>query len=473
MNQVSPTLRQRVAILRWMLPLVFALMAVIYQLGPARWVHHHYTESLHYGIEILFYGTAGPLLAFWVLTLVGRWLDEKERAEKLAWATERRLVAITAASADAILSLDKTGHIESWNRGAELLFGYTPDQIRGRPLSDLLGGSEAVKFEYNWMTEVVQQAGFIRGHEATCRDASGAEIDVELTATQLTDEAGNSVGMSVILRDITSRKRRDEEIRGLNASLNEQVAERTRELAEKVEALARANADLQKLDQMRSEFVSLVTHQIRAPLTNLRGAAERMQNDCGMMTQTCSRMFNVLDGQIARLDRLVQDVLNADRLEAGELVLHIEPISVLPLVGQVVEQLHSRRTNRRFRQPSKPGLPLVLADRDRLSEVLTNLLDNADKYSQPGREISIDVRADETGLTLSVRDQGPGIPEYDFERIFDKFYRTDNSDSQAAYGYGLGLYICRMLVEAHKGHIWVENAPEGGAIFSFTLPLAR
>lgn len=323
------------------------------------------------------------------------------------------------------------------------------------------------------MTEVVQQAGFIRGHETTCRDAAGVEIDVELTATLLTDEAGNSIGMSVILRDITSRRRRDEEIRRLNLSLNEQVAERTRELAEKVKALARANADLQKLDQMRSEFVSLVTHQIRAPLTNLRGAAERMQNDCGAMTQTCSRMFYVLEQQITRLDRLVQDVLNADRLEAGELVLHTEPVSVLPLVGQVVEQLCSRMTNRRFRLPNKPGLPLVWADRDRLSEVLANLLDNADKYSQPGREIIVDVRADETDVTLSVRDHGPGVPECDLERVFDKFYRTDNSDSQVANGYGLGLYICRMLVEAHRGHIWIENAPEGGAIFSFTLPLAR
>jgi len=473
MNQSHSTLRQRVAILRWALPLVFVLMAVVYQLGLARWVHDHYTEFMHYGIEILFYGTAGPILTFWVLTLVGRWLDEKEHAEKLARIAERRLIAITTASADAILSLDKTGNIESWNRGAELLFGYTADQVYGKPLSDLLGGSEAVKVEYNWMKDVVEQAGFIRGHETTGHDAAGREIDVELTATLLADEAGNSIGMSVILRDITSRKRRDEEIRRLNTSLNEQVAQRTRELAEKVIELARANADLKKLDQMRSEFISLVTHQIRAPLTNLRGAAERMQNDCGAMTWTCSRMFNVLGQQITRLDRLVQDVLNADRLEAGELALHTEPVSVLPLVGQVVEQLRSRTNNRRFRLPNKPGLPLVLADRDRMSEVLANLLDNADKYSQFETEIIVDIRADETDLTLSVRDHGPGIPEQDVERVFEKFYRTDNSDSQVAYGYGLGLYICRMLVEANRGRIWVENAPEGGAIFSFTLPLAK
>ena len=109
---------------------------------------------------------------------------------------------------------------------------------------------------------------------------SADHVAVELTATHLTDEAGQYLGMSVILRDVTERKRREEEIRRLNASLTEQVAERTRELAEKVEELARANTELQKLDRMRSEFVSLVSHQLRAPLTNMYGAVERIEANC-------------------------------------------------------------------------------------------------------------------------------------------------------------------------------------------------
>ncbi len=473
MNPSSHTLRRRVAVLRWTFPAALALSATLYQLGLARWVLDNYGDLAHFGVEIVFYGTAGPLLAFWVLTLIGRWFDEKERAEEQARSFEQRLASITAASADAILSLDPAGHIESWNLGAELLFGYPADEMRGQPFSHLFGGGERARVEFQWLAETVPQTGFIRGHETTCRDANGREIAVELTATHLADETGHAFGMSVILRDITERKRREEEIRRINAGLNAQVAERTRELAEKVEELARANADLQNLDKMRSEFVSVVSHQIRAPLTNMRGAVEHMQTSCSAVNPTCSRMFLILDQQAERLDRLVQDVLSAARIETGELVLHPEPISLLPVVQQVVDQTRARTAEKRFHLPTKPGLPLVFADRDRVAEVLANLLDNADKYSPPGKEVIIDVSADQTQVTLSVRDSGPGLPAGDLDRVFEKFYRTDSSDSQAAYGYGLGLYVCRRLVEAQDGRIWAENHPDGGAVFSFMLPVAR
>ena len=191
------------------------------------------------------------------------------------------------------------------------------------------------------------------------------------------------------------------------------------------------------------------------------------------MNATCIRMLTILNQQADRLDRLVRDVLNAARIESGDLVLQPEPISVLPIVQQVAEQVRARAIDRPFSLPTKPGLPLVFADRDRLAEILANLLDNADKYSSPGKQVVIAARADESEVTLSVHDQGRGLPPGDLDRVFDKFYRVDGSDSQTAYGYGLGLYVCRQLVEAQGGRIWAENHPDGGAIFSFTLPVAR
>src|SRR3989338_8375468 len=110
MNQPSPAFRQRIALLRWTLPISFALLAVLYQLGPARWVHDRYGHEIHYWVEIAFYGTAGPLLTLWALTHIGRWLEAKAQAEHQARASEQRLASITAASADAILSLDAHGH---------------------------------------------------------------------------------------------------------------------------------------------------------------------------------------------------------------------------------------------------------------------------------------------------------------------------------------------------------------------------
>jgi len=249
------------------------------------------------------------------------------------------------------------------------------------------------------------------------------------------------------------------------------VADRTQQLAEKVEELARANDELQKLDQMRAEFVSLVSHQLGAPLANMSGAVQRIWADCPVMNTTCTRMLNVLEQQTARLERLVQDVLNTALLETGELSLHPEPISVLPIVQQMIEQVETRTVDRPILLPAKPGLPLAFADRDRVADVLVNLLDNADKYSPPGEQIVIDVRASQTEITISVQDAGGGLPSSDLERVFDKFYRTDTGDAQVAYGYGLGLYVCRRLVEVQGGRIWVENHPQGGAVFSFTLPV--
>src|SRR3990172_8602337 len=138
-------LRKRVHALSWFLPIVFSLMAVFYQLGPARWVHDRYSHEIHYLVEIVFYASAGPLLTFLTMRRLVRWLDEKERAENQARTSEQRLASITSASADAILSLDGLGHIESWNDGAELIFGYPAHEIMGRSFLDLFGGSEAAE----------------------------------------------------------------------------------------------------------------------------------------------------------------------------------------------------------------------------------------------------------------------------------------------------------------------------------------
>jgi len=463
---------QRVALLRWLLPLTGFLVAVFYQLGPAQWVLQRYGSSAHYALELLFYGITGPLVVFWTLSLLNRWLEQKDRAEKQARAIERRLASITAASADAILGLDVDGRIESGNHGVELILGYLPAAIQSWPLSRLLGVGEAAEMEFRSLVNRVRQAGFVRGHETICRHATGRLVPVELTATNLADEVGRSFGMSVILRDITERKQREQEIRQFNANLQEQVAARTRELAEKVEELAHANAELQELDNMRSEFVSLASHQLRAPLTNIRGAAERMEAACRVPSPTCIKMVAIINEQIQRLDGLVRHVLSAARIEAGKLLVDREPVSVLPVLQQVVEQMRARTAGRSIRVNNEGELPLVYADRDRVAEVLVNLLDNADKYSPSNGEIVVQARANETEVAISVRDRGPGVPPADLERVFEKFYRTDSSDSQAAYGYGLGLYVCRLLVQAQGGRIWAANHPDGGAVFSFTLPVA-
>jgi PAS domain S-box-containing protein len=465
-------MQKNISLLRWFLPAVFTAGSAFYQFVIARFVHETYGQDIHWIIEIIFYGTAASLITLWVLTRIGQWLEEKEQTEREARASEHRLAAISSASADAIIGIDDQGSLLSWNRGAELIFGYAAGEIIGKSLAKLFEGEKSAEQESRWLQETIQREGILREHETNCLKSNGQRIHVEITATNLELEDSDMVeGFSMILRDITRRKRRDAEIRRLNKNLSQQVAERTQELAEKIAELGKANTTLQKLDQMRTEFVSLVSHQIRAPLTNMDGAVQRMQADCRTTNPTCSRMFSILNQQVTRLDKLVQDVLNLSRIETGELSLELEPISIIAVMEQVVEQARARITARPIELIEKPGLPFVYADRDWVAEVLVNLIDNADKYSPPGEEIYLELSADQTAVSVRVRDHGPGVPSAEQALVFDKFYRTDSSDAQPAYGYGLGLYICRMLVEAQGGHIWVDNHPGGGAVFAFSLPV--
>jgi PAS domain S-box-containing protein len=465
------TVRQRVAVLTWLLPLTIAVLFILFHIGSARWLQDTGLVLNTNLSAVLFYVAIVVVLVFLALKQIGIWLGNTSQSQPQVKADAERLAQIADTSDDAILSLDSKGLIDTWNVGAQRLFGFEAAIARGHPLSDLLGGGEAAQVESRWLSDEVQQRGSVRGHETTCLSADGRRVEVEATATLLKSDNGQLAGMSVIMRDISRRRHREEEAQRLNATLNLQAAERNSELAVKVRELGRANSELQKLDQTRTEFVSLVSHQIRAPLTNMGGAVQRMQTDCGAINPTCARMFTIFEQQVDRLDRLVQDVLNASRLEAGEASLQQEPVSLMPIVRQAAAEIRAGTPDRTILVADKPGLPLVYADRDRVAEVLGNLLDNADKYSPPGKEIAVQLRADQTEVTVAVCDAGPGIPPQDLDRIFDKFYRTDSSDAQTAYGYGLGLYICRQLMEAQGGRIWAENQPDGGALFSFALPV--
>ncbi|MBI3160087.1 MAG: PAS domain S-box protein [Chloroflexi bacterium] len=468
MNTYQQHLDRRITALQWAVPTLLMASVFAYQLGVSLWVHNTFNDPVHFATEILFFGTTGPLLAYWTLGQIRRWLAEKNQAEEEARAHKNRLAAITNASADAILGINIQGEVDSWNMGAARLFAREEHQMLGQKLAMLFGMGEAALRESAWLLEQTANTGVVHGHEAVCFRRDGSQFQAEITATRI---SGGEQGISLIVRDITVRKQRENEIRILNERLNQQVEERTHQLAEKIEQLAEANQSLQHLDKVRTDFVSLVSHQLRAPLTNLQGALERMQTDCNILHPTCKRMFGIIEQQTERLDRLVRDVLNTNRIEAGELVVQVEPVSIRPILQETIKQVSARLEGHPIEFESAPDIPLALGDHDRIVEVVINLLDNADKYSPKGEPIHISLKADIGEVTVSIRDGGAGLPPEQFDRVFEKFYRLSSGDSQSAYGYGLGLYICQRLIEAQNGRIWAENHPSGGAVFSFALPI--
>ena len=472
MSPRSKRVSDRVRLLRWTLPLGIGLVALLYQVGPARWVHDHFGHVVHYGIEVLFYGTAGPLVTWLTLRQIGRWLDEKEEAEQRAADTQRYLVTITADSADAILSLDLNQLIRSWNVGAELMFGYSAQEALGQSLELILPASLREQGVLDWISAEVWRQGVHRNVQTEGLTKDGRRLALELTSTLLRDASGQATGISAILRDVTERRQHELALQRLNQELAERVEARTQELAERNRELQRANAELQELDQLKSDFVSSVSHQLSAPLTNMRGAVELVRNRCAAPNPTCVRMLGLLEGQTSRLNRLVTDVLNVSRLEAGQLALRPVAVDLAQMAGQAMDELTLRHSDRKIQLlADRPGPP-AHADPDRVQEIIANLLDNALKYSPAGSPIEVKVQCQDGHVVLSVTDHGPGLPTGESERVFEKFHRLDGGDAQETYGHGLGLYICRKLVEAQGGRIWAEGTPGHGATFAFALPRA-
>ena len=181
----------------------------------------------------------------------------------------------------------------------------------------------------------------------------------------------------------------------------------------------------------------------------------------------------IISEQSARLTKLVENILDISVIEGGKLQLNLGPVALAPLLAQVRQEIEAVTSAHHFRWPDPGDLSLVWADEDRLTDILLNLLGNAVKYSPTGTEIIIQARSDDGRMIVSVTDCGIGIPEEERLKIFDKFHRVNNGDAKDAYGYGLGLYLVRRLVEAQDGQIWVESTVGEGSRFSFSVPLAR
>jgi PAS domain S-box-containing protein len=220
--QNSPV-TERVRALRWALPLAIVAVVGIYQLIFAAYVHDHFGHSAHTLMEVIFYGLLGPVVSWATLNQIGRWLTEKEEAERAARAHERHLATITNASADAILSLDQNGLIRSWNRGASALFGFVAEEMIGRPLSDLLTIVPRSGSAKNAPSPSGAIEGVLRHYEGVCTTKNGRHVIVDVTQTPLSDDSHRLMGASVILRDITQRKARE-------AALEEERARIARDL---------------------------------------------------------------------------------------------------------------------------------------------------------------------------------------------------------------------------------------------------
>jgi two-component system sensor histidine kinase KdpD len=231
---------------------------------------------------------------------------------------------------------------------------------------------------------------------------------------------------------------------------------------------------LKKSDELKSALLACVSHNLRTPLTSIRASIESIlaaEADGG--TPALREFHLIISEEVNRLTRIVDHLLEMARVEAGELRLRKEWTSVSEILDNALQSCAAAVRDHKIRVDCAETLPLIKVDPRMLTEVLTNLIENAAKYSPAGSEIALRAGVGGDSLRISITDHGPGIASEEAQRVFNKFYRGTQPNHQMQEGTGMGLAISRGLVEAHSGKIWVESIPGSGATFVFTVPVEQ
>lgn len=336
-----------------------------------------------------------------------------------------KIEAIITGMSDALLATDRHGRIVLLNRAAEEMLGIRRDAVEGRPVHEVVGDSRLTA-----MFEDATERGRV-GVDELPPGSLGDRV-VEAHCAPIQGEDGGIAGAVAVLRDVT---------------------------------------ELRQSERLRRELTANVSHELRTPLTSIKGFAETLLGGAMADEETRRRFLTIIDNEADRLVKLVDDLMDLSRLESKRVALELTAVDVGALVSQTVDKLRPLAETARLdlRENSPRGI-VVSADADRLEQVVTNLIDNALKYTPAGGRISVAVHARNGEVELSVSDTGRGIPADDLPHVFERFYRSDRSRTRVSGGTGLGLAIAKHIVEAHGGHISVRSRLDEGTTFVVTLP---
>jgi signal transduction histidine kinase len=294
----------------------------------------------------------------------------------------------------------------------------------------------------------------------------------ELRATVARGLERRRLGQEVRER-VAELERANREIADLNASLQRRIDEATAELKERYE-------QLKELDRMKSQFLSIASHELKTPITAMSGflqvALRRVrrlsEEAAGPVTESLrgiNEQLEVVYRQTGKLARLVDELLDVSRIQTGRIEFRYGDVDMGELANEVATRMQLTTATHKI-SVSNESKNVVTADRDHLEQVLNNLLTNAIKYSPAGGSITIDVRPDDGGVRVAVTDEGIGIPEKELEAIFGLFYRSPDRAARDAAGMGLGLYISKEIILRHGGRIWAESAGAKGSRLNVVIP---
>ncbi|MGB8543674.1 MAG: PAS domain S-box protein [Candidatus Acidiferrales bacterium] len=372
--------------------------------------------------------------------------ERKETEEALRRSEERFRLMVENVVDYAILTLDPAGHIKTWNAGAERIKGYRAEEIIGKHFSQFYLHADVEAGKPQHELEVAAKEGRIMDEGWRVRK-DGSTFWAHVVITALRDNQGNLRGYGKLTRDMTQSK------------LSEEAMSQAKEAAE-------------QSNKFKDQFLSTMSHELRTPLNAVLGFSDLLNDECyGTLNDRQHRYVNHIQTGGKHLLRLINDILDLSRIEAGRLQLAVENVAVNTCMFEAVDCLRPLSDKKSQTVLVKPSANLsVRADATRLKQILMNLLGNAVKFTLDGGKIEVAAHQIGDVVRVEVRDTGPGIPLEEQERIFKAFQRLQQSD-KSIEGTGLGLAITKRLVELQGGNLGLESQPGQGSCFYFTLPL--
>lgn len=402
-------------------------------------------------ISLLRHGTGGEPLA----VLVARDTTARARAHEALRRSEERFRLLVENSLDLVAILDTQLRLTFGSASIAEVLGYTPQDLVGASVADFIHPDDLapVREAFGRRLRESTAGGFI---EFRVRHKDGSWRVLEAIGKSFQDERGVA-GVLVNARDVTPRK---------------EAEERARQLAHEQAARAEAEAAV----RLRDEFLSVAAHELKTPMTSVRAYAQLLQryleSNSPVSAERITRALRLIDHQSRSLARLVDQLLDIARLQAGRLTLERRPTDIVALVQAVVDAARVRTDAHVLAVHAPSGGVQGWVDPIRVEQVISNLVDNAIKYSPHGGEIDIAVsRPDPASVRISVDDEGIGIPVASRERVFERFHRAHDRDYRS--GMGLGLYISREIVELHGGSIEIQAPAGGGTRVVVTLPVEQ
>lgn len=386
-------------------------------------------------------------------------VSAQEKQARVEMRTERRFRELLEAAPDAIIEVDREGRIVLLNLVTEKLFGYSREELLGKPVEVLVPqavrGAHVHHRDRYWSHPATRPMGSGIALEGCRKD--GSRFPVEISLSPVRSEEG--LRITAVIRDISERKRAEDQFRAMRENYTRELELRNREV--------------ERANQLKSEFLASMSHELRTPLHTVIGFAELLGEEIeGPLNDKQKRFIEHIHKDSMHLLELINDILDLSKIEAGRLKIKREALDVAFAVEEAVSSIRPAAAAKSIAVGIEVGpFPSVLADRVRVKQILFNLLSNAVKFTPENGKIGVEAHLRDEFVEISVSDTGIGIPAEQHEAVFDRFYQLGATTKGVREGTGLGLAITKALVEEHGGRIRVESEPGKGSRFTFTIAI--